>query len=150
MLISLIEWFVRRRVTGRPASILGYVVSRIFLYQHIVSNCSFQVVFFFMHFVGVQVVHLYSSTDKTIAWMKSQRCYFHVTDNLSMTVYAFARCMKKSLSVDETLLPRYVNLSFDFSVLLLKLEIVLSYLKLTLSVLFAFTQTPLVPADCSS
>ena len=35
-------------------------------------------------------------------------------DNLSITVHAFARCILMSLSVDETLLPRYANLSTNF------------------------------------
>ena len=36
-------------------------------------------------------------------------------DNLLITVHAFAKDMLTSLSVDEILLPGYVNLSSNFS-----------------------------------
>ena len=73
--------------------------------------------FFSSRFVSVQVVHPYSSIDTTAAWKKlrfilSVRFDFHMIDSLSIGVHAFVRLM--SFSVDETLLPRQVNLSTSF------------------------------------
>ena len=72
-----------------------------------------------MCLVSVQVVHPYSCTDTFTAWKKS--CFilskisnFHMIDNQSITVYTFARYMLTSLSVDEILLLRYVNMSTNF------------------------------------
>ena len=52
------------------------------------------------------MVHQYSSTGKAAAWKKSD---FRMIDNLSIAVHAFSVRMLTSLSVDELLLPRYVN-----------------------------------------
>ena len=58
-------------------------------------------------------------------------------DNLWIAVQVFASHMLTSLSVDEILLPRYINLSTNFRGLLLKVKIspCLKHMK---SVLFAF------------
>ena len=92
-------------------------------------------VFFSMCFASVHLVHLYRSTDTDTAWKKSRfiisdRSDFHMIDNLSIVVHAFAWCMLTPLSKDEILLPRYVNWSTKFRGFPLKLMI---------SVLFAFT-----------
>ena len=50
-------------------------------------------------------------------------------DNQSITVHAFARYMLISLSVDEILLPRYVNLSTNFRDLPINVQITPSCLK---------------------
>ena len=75
--------------------------------------------FFSIHLVSIHVVHLYSSIDMTAVWKKlrfilSVRSDFHMTDSLSIVVHAFASRMLMSVSVDETLLLRYVNLSTCF------------------------------------
>ena len=72
--------------------------------------------FFFVCLVSIHLVHLHSSIDITTGWKKSHfilwdRSDFHMIDSLSITVYAFAKHILTSLSVDETLLLRYVNLS---------------------------------------
>ena len=72
--------------------------------------------FFSMCLVSVLVVHPYYSTDTTNAWkilrfILSDRSDCYMIDSLSIAVHANARCILTSLSVDETLLPRYVNLS---------------------------------------
>ena len=90
-----------------------------------------------MCFVSVHVVHPFSSTDTVTArnnlpFVLSDRSNFHMTDNLLMAFHAFALT---SLSVEEILLPRYVNLSNNFRGLPLRLD--MSYLK-TQTVLFAF------------
>ena len=69
--------------------------------------------------VTVHIVHPYSSMDKTTALKKlrfilSDRSDFHMTDNQSIVVHVFASRELMSFSVDETLLPRYGNLSTSF------------------------------------
>ena len=68
--------------------------------------------------VSVHVVHPYSSIDTTAAWKKlrfilSVKSDFHMIDRLSLAVHAFASHVSMSVSVDETLLPRKVNLSIN-------------------------------------
>ena len=61
-------------------------------------------------------------------------------DNLSIAVNAFARCMLTSLSVDEMLLPRYVNRSVNsFQKFIILSGDVFFCLKYANSILFAFT-----------
>ena len=75
--------------------------------------------FFSIHLVSVHVMHPYSSIDTATAWKKlrfilSVRFDFQVTDRLSLAVHAFASRVSMSVSVDEILLPRQVNLSTSF------------------------------------
>ena len=75
--------------------------------------------FFPLCFVSVHVVHPYSGIDTTTAckklrWILSEKSDFLMIDNLSIEVSAFASCVLMSFSVDEMLLPRYVNLSTRF------------------------------------
>ena len=70
--------------------------------------------FFSEYFVSIHGVHSHNSIDT--AWKKSHfilldRSDFQMTDYLLIAFYAFHRCMLTSLSVDEMLLPRYVNWS---------------------------------------
>ena len=72
-----------------------------------------------MPFISVHVVHPYSSTNIAKAWKKScfissDRSDFHMFDYLLIAVYTFTRYILTSLSVDETRLLRYVNLSNNF------------------------------------
>ena len=74
--------------------------------------------FFSMQFISILVVHPYSSMETATALKKfgfilSVRSDFHLIDNLSITFYTFTKCMLTSLSVDEVLLPRYVDLSMS-------------------------------------
>ena len=66
------------------------------------------------------MVQLYSCTDtvsvlKNSCFVLSERSDFHMVDNLSIAFHALLMCMLTSLSVDEILLPRYVNWSNNFS-----------------------------------
>ena len=75
--------------------------------------------FFSMLFVKFLVVHPYISIDTAIAsknyhFILSERSYFHMINNLSITAHTFPMCMLTSLSVDEILLPRYMNWSTYF------------------------------------
>ena len=60
-------------------------------------------------------------------------------NNLSISVHAFTRHMLTSLSVDEILLLRYMNLSTNFRGLPLQVKIAPSFLKQMNSVFFSFT-----------
>ena len=75
--------------------------------------------FFSVRRVSVNVVHPYSRIDtnaarKKLCFILSNRFDFHMIENLLMAVDAFASCILMSVAVDETLLPRQVNLSIDF------------------------------------
>ena len=90
--------------------------------------------FYSMRFVKVHVVHPYSSTDSAKAWKKSHfilsdRLDFHMIDKLLIAVLAFAKGMLTSLSVDEILLPRYMNLTTIFRGFPLRVKIAPSRLK---------------------
>ena len=106
-----------------------------------------------MHFVSVHVVHQCSSIDTATAWKKKNilldRSDFHMIINRSIAVHTFAKHMLMLFSVDEILLPRYVNLSTNFRGLPLRIEIAPSCLKHMYSVLFAFTKRPMPSAACS-
>ena len=96
----------------------------------------------------VQMEQLYSGTDTATTWKKfpfilSEMPDFHWNDNMSIAVHAFPIFMLISLSVDEILLPRYVNRSIEFRGLSLKVEIAPFYLKGINSVLPAFMQRPM-------
>ena len=84
----------------------------------------------------------------TTAWKKlhsilSVRSDFHITDSLSITVHAFANCVSISVSVDKTLLPRWVNLSTSFRELPLSVEMLPVWLKHIYSILCALIWRPM-------
>ena len=75
--------------------------------------------FFSMPFISIHVVHPYSSIDTTTAWKKthsilSDRSVFLMIDDLLIAVHTFTNQILTSLSLDEMLLPRYMNLSTNF------------------------------------
>ena len=110
--------------------------------------------FFLIHFVSIHVVQVYSSIDTTGSRKKFHfilldRSDFNMIDNLSIAVHTFARCILILLSVDETLLPRYMNLSTNFRGLPFRVEMAHSQLKHTYSILSIFTWKPMLPAACS-
>ena len=89
--------------------------------------------FFSVCFVSIYVVYPYSSIDTTAAWKKSRfilsdRSDFLMIDNLLIAVNSSAGCIL-SLSVDEILLLRYVNLSTDFRRPPFRVEMLSSQLK---------------------
>ena len=68
--------------------------------------------------LSVYVVYPYNRIDSTAAWKKmcfilSDKCDFYMIDSLSTADHAFACHVLMSFSVDETLLPRLVNLSIS-------------------------------------
>ena len=98
-----------------------------------------------MRFVSINVVHPYNCNDTATAVPLSD---FWMINNLLKTVHAITRHILTSLSVDEILLPRCVNLSTNFRGLPLNVEMASSHLKHINSVLFTFTwrQCFLLPA----
>ena len=111
---------------------------------------------FFLRFVSIQVVHSYSSMDTTAASKKLRfilpdRSDLHMTDSLSIVVHVFGRRVLMSFSVDEMLLPRYVNLSTSFWDPPFRVEIFLFWFwsKHMYSVLSALTWRSMPPAAFS-
>ena len=107
--------------------------------------------FFSMRLVIVHAEHPYSSIDTTAVWKKlcfiiSVRSDFHMTDNLSIVVHVFAPRVLMSVSFDETLLPRLVNLSTSFRELPFSVEMSPDGLKYIYSVLCALTGSPMPAA----
>ena len=78
--------------------------------------------------------------------MGRNRSDFHMIDSLLISVHAFARRVLMSLSVDEILLPRYMNFSTNLRELSLRVEMSLSWLKHMYSILSTFTSRPMPPA----
>ena len=100
--------------------------------------------FFSIRFVSIHVVHPYSRIDTTTAWKKfrfilSDRSDFHMINSLSIAVHAFARHALMALSVDETLLLRYMNLFTNFRELPSKMEMSPTWLKYMYSISLALT-----------
>ena len=67
----------------------------------------------------IQVVQPYNSSDTVIALKNSclnfiREIRFFMVINISIAVHALLMCMLTSLSVDEILLPRYMNWSTNF------------------------------------
>ena len=87
--------------------------------------------FFDISFVNDHIVHPYSiiNTWKKLRFISSDRLELHMFDNLSIAVHAFTRHILISLSVDETLLPRYVNLSTIFRELPLRVDMSSFFIK---------------------
>ena len=84
-------------------------------------------------------MHPYSCIETATARKKfrfilSDRSDFRMIDSLSVAVNAITRCISKSLSVDETLPQRYVNMSTNSRGRSLRLEMVFSRLKYTYSI----------------
>ena len=114
----------------------------------------FPSIFFSIHLVSIQVVHPYSRIGMTTVWKKlhfmlSDRFDFHMINNLSIAVHAFASCVLISFSVDEILLPRYINLSTNFREPPFCMEISLFWLKHMYSILSALEWRTMQPAACS-
>ena len=109
--------------------------------------------FFFIYFFRVHVVHPHSSIDITTIWKKFHfilldRSNSKMIHSLSIAVHVFAKCILISLSEDEILLLRYMNLFTNFREPQWKVEMA-PWLKHVYSVLFTFTWRPMPPATGS-
>ena len=108
---SKFDSFLRWVVSGRTAAALWYTVSRTNSILLAPFLCCCHHAFFSIRLFSVHVVHLYSSIDTTAAWKKLRfilliKSDFHMTNRLSIAIYAFASRVFMSVLVDETLLPR--------------------------------------------
>ena len=103
--------------------------------------------FFFIRLVSVHIaVSTRPLLGKKMHFILSVRSDLHMTDSLSIAVHAFASHMFMSFSVDETLLPRSVNLSTSFRELPFSVEVA-SLIKHMYSVLYALTWRPMSAAS---
>ena len=110
--------------------------------------------FFSIRLVSVYTVHPYSSIDtisacKKLRFILSVRSDFHMTKRLFIAVHAFASHVMMSASVDETLLPRQLNLWTSFRVLPFSVEMSPVWLKHIYSVVCALTWRLMPAADRS-
>ena len=97
---------------------VGWCFQDLFNIDHSI-HVQFPSSFFSIRLASIHVVHPYSSIDTTAVWMKSHfissdQSDFDMIDSLLIVVHAFARHILTSLSVDETLLLRFMNLSTNF------------------------------------
>ena len=121
MLFVLFGYLLRKEVSGRTAVVSWIVAYWISSKQHVAFLYSSHLAFFSLRFLSIRVVHPYSSTNtvtycKKLRFILSDWLDFHMTDNLSIDVHSFSWHILTSLSVDEILLPRYVNMSTNFRV----------------------------------
>ena len=84
------------------------------LYSYSFVGCCFQNLF-----IKVQVVQSYNSTDMATTWKNfhfilTESSDFNIVNNLSIATLALPMCMMTSCSVDEILLPGYMNWSTYF------------------------------------
>ena len=76
-------------------------------------------------------------------------CLEEIPFTLSIVVHRFVRCILTPLSVDDTLLPKYVNLSSNFRILSFRVVMASSRLKRKYSVLLAFMWRLMPAGVCS-
>ena len=105
---------------GHLTAILFDVAPRIFSRQHVAFLCIFHLVFFFICFVSIHMVHPCSSMETATAGKKF--CFILLEKSDFQMIHVFSRHMLTSLSVDEILLLRYVNRSTNFKGLPLKVK----------------------------
>ena len=99
-------------------------------YQTIHNNLSSS--FFPRGFVSVHMVQPCNSTDSTTAWKNScfilsERSDFLAIVNISVVVHTLPMSMLTLFSIDEILLPRYMNCSTNFRSLPFHKQMALSW-----------------------
>ena len=126
-------------------------------------GCSFQVFFkrakpswvvpfylYWIHFLSIHIVNLYNIMISPTSYKKSgfiitDWWILHLISNLSIAFHAFPLAyVENFFSLNEILLPRYMNYSNSFKGLPLVLKMYRSYLNHMKSVLFAFTQSSML------
>ena len=98
-------------------------------------------------------MQLHISTNTATAWKNShfilsERSDFLMVDNLSIALHALPKYMLTSLSVDEILLPKYINWSTNFRRLTFNDETVPSWLKHINWILSVFTKQAIFWRNC--
>ena len=106
---------MRLEVSGRTAAVLWSNASRMCSKDSILESFLDPSLFTY-RFVSTQAVHPYNSTDTATTWKNSYfilpECSdFHKGVNLSLEMHTLSVCALTSFSVDEILLPRYMNWS---------------------------------------
>ena len=101
--------------------------------------------FFSMRFVNINVVHPYRRIDTTTVWKKlrlilSDKSDFHMINNISITVPAFAW---RILILHEKLQAKYINLFTNFREPPFRVEMSPYWVKHMYSVLSTFTWSPM-------
>ena len=94
-------------------------------------------------------VHSRQAVWNKLRFILSDRLDFYIIGNLLIAVHVFAKRWLMTFSVDETLLPRYVNLSTNFGEPPYWVEMSPFWLK-QMDFLSAFTWRPVPPAACST
>ena len=107
--------------------------------------------FFSISFVCLHGLYPYCSLGTTTDWkiycfILSDRSDFHMINNLSIAIHDFARWISTSLSGDEMLLPRFVNLSKNFEEPTFRVQMSLEHMY---SLFVSFTGMPMPLADSS-
>ena len=134
VLFIWLEWFLRWEVSDHTVAVLWGVDNRICSRQRAAFLCSSHQAFS-LCLDSKHVVHPYNSIDKGTARKKSHfilldRSDLQIINNLSIAAaHTFNWYILTLLSVDEMLLPTYVNLSINFRGLPFKVEVAPPYLK---------------------
>ena len=97
----------------------------------------------------IHTVVLTQFACKKLRYILLDKSDFHMINSLLIAIHAYAGYILTSLSVDETLLLRYLNLSTNFRGPPFRVEMAPSHLKHMYSVLFAFMWKPMPSAACS-
>ena len=114
------------------------------LISECVQNSMKHFSFFYMRFFKVHVIHPYSSTDTATEEVPFYFCRYpiFIRSTTCQIVHAFLMRMLTTYSVDEILLPSYVNWSTNFRGLSLKMKMTPSGIKHMNFVLSEFTSRP--------
>ena len=133
ILFVLLWWFVRWKASSRTAAAFSKQPMEFLCSSHLAFSPCFSL-------APMRCIHravlIQPQLEKKSRFILSDRSDFRNINNLSIVVHTFARCILTSLSVDEILLPRYVNLTTKFRRLPLLVEVPPSRLKYIYSVLF--------------
>ena len=113
ILFILLEWFLRWEVSSQTPAVLYGVASRICSKQHVASLFSFHQAFSLcVSLTPTWCIHTVVLTQHSLEksrFILSDWSDFYHIDRRKVAVHAFARRKLTSFSVDEILLPRYMN-----------------------------------------
>ena len=118
MLLVLLGWFVRRQLIICAAATFCGATSRISLNHHATFLCSLHVTFLPSILSKSQRGNHTATAWKIYDLILKVMSFFHIVDDKSALVHMFA-----SFSVDEIMLPKYVNYFSNFRVLPFSVEL---------------------------
>ena len=144
VLFVLLGWFLRWQLRGHTVALLLGITSRICSEQNAAVMCISHLAFMWR----IRIVSLtQQQLGRNPVFFSLERSDFHMINNLSIAIHTFVKYMLASLSVDERLLSRYVNLSIYFIGLPLKVKTAPSRFKQC--ILLAITWKLMFTAGCS-